>query len=326
MRKYDMLDRTLAGEPVAATDDVLELAELAEEIEAIFSGAEPTVPASRRGMEAALDAFRESGSRHVVPRHVVPSRTRRILARGLVAAAMLVAVQSVGWAASENAMPGDLLYPVKRAFEQFRLVVASSPAAEATIQLDIAAERLGEAARARVLGLEEAVETAVAGYADAMDGVQGSIAAARSERIDVSALLALARGLVERHDQLLEALLRDGTPAGTIPVAGANPGRADGDQGQSGRAHGHGKGKGKANGEDGGSGDRSRDRDGRADGRKHAKERDGAAGPVVPPPVADGPGRAEDAPAGEATGHEKNGPPPHGDARGPGEIAEPPPL
>ena len=333
-----MLDRILAGEPVEATEDVLGLAELAEEVEAIFTAPEPTAAASRRGMRMSLEAFQDAA-----PRHVIPSRTRRIAARALVAAAMLVALPSVGWAASENALPGDLLYPVKRGFEQIRLSVAASALDQATIELDIAAERLGEAARARALGLDEAARAAVAGYADAMAGFDRSIADARLAGIDVTALLAVAGELVERHEELLEALVGDGRPAGaSAAMSAAHP---DGDQGsQASRAQGNGKAHGKANGKAKGhakGGGRERAEQGdeaRDEGREHSEDRAGGGGgndggrgqtgeteAVVPPETTAGPGKAEGAPHGRAEGHVKHGPPPHGHAKGHGKNAEPPP-
>ncbi|MGH2686424.1 MAG: DUF5667 domain-containing protein, partial [Actinomycetota bacterium] len=250
MTKFDMLDRVLTGEPVQATEDVLELAELAEKVEAILTAAEPTAAASRRGMRMTMKAFRRSA-----PGPEVSSRTRRIAARGLVAAAVLVALPSVGWAASEHAMPGDLLYPMKRGFEQVRLAVAGSPADQAAIELDIAAERLGEATRARALGLDDAVRTAVAGYTEAMAGFDRSIAQARAEGADVTALLAVARDLVQRHEELLEALLGQGTPGGTNPVVAATSGHAEAGRGKpAAEGRGPGKGTGKAKGHAGGGG------------------------------------------------------------------------
>ena len=319
-----MLDRVLAGEPVDATEDVLVLAELAEEVESVFTAVQPTSAGVRRGMNLALEAFAASA-----PRRVVPTATRRIAARALVAAAMVVALPSLGWAASENAMPGDLLYPVKRAFEQIRLVTAFSPTDEAAIRLDMAAERLGEAVWARALGLDEEVRTAIAGYSEAMAGFERSVAEARAAGDDLSGLLAVAEELVQRHQQLLDALLGNGTPAGTSPLVADAPGNAKG-TGQDGPPGAEQpKGKGKAQGEGGGNG-REQASEGRAEGRKHGKDRENRqdaeqADAVIPPEAADGPGRAESAPHGKAEGHQKHGPPPQGNARGHGENADPPP-
>ncbi|MGH2686423.1 MAG: DUF5667 domain-containing protein [Actinomycetota bacterium] len=201
MRPHDMLDRVLNGEPVEATEDVLLLAELAREIEDAFTDVEPTPFDSGKGLNLALEALRESA-----PQPVTRSRTRRVAARILVAAAMLLALPTAAWGASESALPGDLLYPVKRGFEQVRLMIATSPLDEAATLLDHAAERLGEAARARALGLDDSAEAAVDGYDDAMAGFDRRIEEARRLGFDVTQEMAVAGQLIADHDALLDAL------------------------------------------------------------------------------------------------------------------------
>ena len=335
MTRYEMLDRLLNGEPVDATEDVAILAELVEEVESVFTVSEPTTTASSRGLARAMDAFEEA-----VPTPAVPGRTRRMAARVLVAAAMAVLLPTAGWAASEDALPGDVLYPVKRAFEQLRLVVTFSPAGDAAVLLDQAAERLGEGVRARALGREDVVSAAVAGYEETMAAFGVRIDVARAEGVDVSGLLAVAHGMVERHQALLDAVLTGGQIIGhTPPAAAPMDGHAERDVGggpqrqRTAKDEGtgdQGKARGKARGPAGGwepgrgLGDLIEGRTGGDD--LPDGERDGTSGDAVTPTdPPDLPGKADEAPLGRAEGHLKHGPPPHGKAGGQGRHADPQP-
>jgi hypothetical protein len=86
-------------------------------------------------------------------RHSLGGRTRRSAAAGLrgrvvfvgaAAAAALLAIASGGVLASSNALPGDTLYPVKRAAESAGLALTFDEASRARRHLDIAATRLAE--------------------------------------------------------------------------------------------------------------------------------------------------------------------------------------
>jgi len=331
MTKYETLDRLLAGEPVEPTEDLVALAMLAEEVEAIFTAAEPTKSASRRGLNTSLEAFREAA-----PASHRPARTRRVATRVLVAAAMLVSLPAVAWAASEGSLPGDTMYPVKRAFEEIRLVLAGSPVDEAVVLLDQAAERLGEAARATGLGRDEASSLAVAGYVEAMDQVGLRIAEARSQGIDVSAIVAMTRGLAERHEALLDALLGSGPTPGsepaveTVPPAGG--GSAGGTEPDEAREPGQDRasgGKDAADGKRKGQNGKNKGKN-KNNGGKGGDAQQGGAGETETDvsgsqdPPSSGPGKSGGAPYGKAKGHEKHGPPPHGRAKGHEKHGPPP--
>ena len=239
MTEQEMLDRLLTGEPVEATGDVRELADLAREIEMSFHAAEPSGFEWGRGL--ALEAFRVSA-----PRPVVRSRVRRVAARILVAAALLLSLPTVAWGASEDSLPGDLLYPVKRAFEQVRLMVAGSAVDEAAVLLDQAAERLGEAARARALGLDEVASLAVDGYDEAIAGLGARIEEARMLGLDLPKELAVVDDLIADHDALVDAVLG---PTADSATGGSDQG--DATDGSVGDARGQGDGDpGSAQGDD----------------------------------------------------------------------------
>lgn len=81
-----------------------------------------------------------------------PRRRRPALLTGLVAA--VVAVGTATSVASSAALPGDLLYPVKRSAEDARLFVPRSEASRGAAELDLARERLGESWRLAASGTE----------------------------------------------------------------------------------------------------------------------------------------------------------------------------
>jgi hypothetical protein len=166
-----------------------------------------------------------------------------------------------------------------------------------------------------------------------MDQVGLRIAEARSQGIDVGAIVAMTRELAERHEALLDALLGSGpTPGGepaveTVPPAGggsaggsepdeaAEPGQdqaSDGKDAADGKSKDRdGKNKGKNKGGKGG--------DAQQGGGAGEAETDVSGGPPSSPP-----GKSGGAPYGKAKGHEKHGPPPHGRAKGHEKHGPPP--
>ena len=227
MRTADVLDRVLAGEPVEASPEVRELAELA----ALLQGAwqQPPPPtAIARSRAAAMEAFLGGNGSAALPAPILlprPARGRRVLVRLAVAAALVVGVPAAGWAASQDALPGEVMYPVKRAFEEVRLAFAGDPADEAEILLGMAAERLEEAAVADALGREDSAEEAFAGYDDAVLRFDGRIEQAQALNLPVGGLLAQAEDLRGVYEQLVEAIV--GVPSASIrpeqPATSAQP-------------------------------------------------------------------------------------------------------
>lgn len=220
MKAPDVLDRVLAGEPVQASPEVRELARLAGILQGTWEAA-PAAEATARGRAAALEAFGDAAALPTMP--IVPARptrARRLVARMALAASLVIGLPAAAWAASEDALPGELMYPVKRAFEEVRLALAGSPADEAEVLLGIAAERLGEAAVADALGLDDVAAEAVAGYEDAVGRFDERILAARALGLPVQGLADWANGLFARHEALIDAI--NGRSVG--PPAHAQPG------------------------------------------------------------------------------------------------------
>lgn len=73
-----------------------------------------------------------------------PGRMRRVTANLLAAAAAFLALAGLGMVLSHDSLPGDTLYPVKRAAESAELGLAFGDGAKAARHLEFAATRLDE--------------------------------------------------------------------------------------------------------------------------------------------------------------------------------------
>jgi hypothetical protein len=142
---HDRLDALLDGRPGEVTDDLAPLLAAAEALRTELAEFELDPEVVDRHIEQALDR----------PAKVVtlPVRTpggggsvlrRRLAAVGL-AAALLIVPATAASAASSSALPGQALYPLKLAVEQFRLATVQwSPTREAQERAKLAAKRLAE--------------------------------------------------------------------------------------------------------------------------------------------------------------------------------------
>ena len=112
--------------------------------------------AEREGIAAPAAATTEPASRRSAAEpgrnRLLPAATaRRARARGAIlvgVAAGAVALSGIS-AASENAVPGDALYGMKRSTERAQLALASSDVSRGQLFLDFARTRLAEAAALR---------------------------------------------------------------------------------------------------------------------------------------------------------------------------------
>ncbi len=137
---------------------------------------------------------------------------RRARARGAILvgiAAGAVAVSGIS-AASENAVPGDALYGMKRSTERAQLAFTSSDVSRGQLFLDFARTRLGEAAELR------GDRSGYSGVLDDMDadtrqGVR-LLAGAAVQRSDPAALDTV-NAFVTAQREAVGALLDDGTRA-----------------------------------------------------------------------------------------------------------------
>ncbi|MFI6229797.1 DUF5667 domain-containing protein [Micromonospora echinospora] len=188
---------------------------------------------------------------------LVPSVTaRRARARGAIligVAAGAVAVSGIS-AASENAVPGDALYGMKRSTERAQLALANSNLSRGQLFLDFARTRLGEASEVRgdraafeaiLDDMDEdtrqgvrlltttAVERADAAGLDAVDtfvtGQRRAVAAlldgaSRAERDRARGSLALLDAARQRSDALRASLTCGAPQAGTADLLGPTAG------------------------------------------------------------------------------------------------------
>ncbi|MER7002097.1 DUF5667 domain-containing protein [Dactylosporangium sp. NPDC000555] len=106
------------------------------EREGIGATAKEPEPVRRAGLHSLR---RPAGSRPTVSRR---TRTRGAIVVGLAAGALALSGMS---AASDNAIPGDALYSVKRSSEKAQLALAGSDISKGQLYLEFARTRLGEA-------------------------------------------------------------------------------------------------------------------------------------------------------------------------------------
>jgi hypothetical protein len=157
-RRAEELSRALAGEPVAADARLQELLDTVSRLAAVPL-VEPragfreslrvrlmdVAAAELPGQAALTDA--DAGEAHDETVVVDDPRAARRRRRLVAAATGLVIVGGGAGvaAASEQALPGDMLYPVKRTLESAQVTLAQGAAAEGRALLDRAATRLDEA-------------------------------------------------------------------------------------------------------------------------------------------------------------------------------------
>ncbi|MEH0927785.1 DUF5667 domain-containing protein [Micromonospora sp. CPCC 205558] len=107
--------------------------------------------AEREGLGSAPAAASEPTATTTRGRLLPAVTARRARARGAILvgiAAGAIAVSGIS-AASENAVPGDALYGMKRSTERAQLALASSDISRGQLFLDFARTRVGEAAKLR---------------------------------------------------------------------------------------------------------------------------------------------------------------------------------
>jgi len=112
--------------------------------------------------------------------------------------AVVLAVSGLGGGtayASQDSLPGDVLYPVKLGTEQVRLVLATNDAAQAELHLTFANSRVEEMTGLAERGRTESVDIAVSGYEGAIAMALEKLEDVRGEGLDIadiSEIVALA--------------------------------------------------------------------------------------------------------------------------------------
>lgn len=140
-------------------------------------------------------------------RPAVPRAPRQVWAWRpvLAASALVLALLGVGTGAayaSESALPGQALYPLKRGIEQARLALSATPQGDADLLSLFAGRRLGEAQALIAAGLPEQALRALGEYEgnlDALLGVAGGL-----PEDEVEAALQRIDEQLARHDEILE--------------------------------------------------------------------------------------------------------------------------
>jgi hypothetical protein len=189
-------------------------------------GLEPLLKTARAAREAlSLEVPDDVARTHLAALLDLPTieRTKPRHRIALVLLAAVISVVLIGGAAaaaSGSAVPGDLLYPVKRAVEKIELIVHRDPASRAQLHLQFAQRRLTELSTLlamRYLGEKVDVGAAMSAYKSEVAQAQQALAADKSDP-GYQALLASVDLQLQRHLVVLAAL-RDGEQPGPATIA-----------------------------------------------------------------------------------------------------------
>jgi hypothetical protein len=183
---HEELDALLDGRPVELTDELAPLAEVADALRAELAAYQLDPGVAERHVERVLE-----GSGTVVR---MPKRQpggwdlRRRLAAVALAAALVLAPATM---ASAAALPGQAMYPFKRAIEQLRIVsVQWSPPREAGERTRVAQERLEELDRLVELQMFSQIPSALSALEDAVRDAQAAVSDAGEDGQPVPSVLA----------------------------------------------------------------------------------------------------------------------------------------
>jgi hypothetical protein len=203
---HERLDALLDGRPGEVTEDLAPLLAAAEALRGELAEFELDREVVDRHLEQVLDR-----PAAVVPLPVRGDRggglRRRLVAVGLAAALVLVPATAAS-AASGSALPGQPLYPVKLAFEQFRLATVQwSATAEAQERARLAAKRLAELDKLVQLRMYGQVPHAIRALDKAVAAAESAVAeAAAKDGADpklVTVLKKLTDVAVAQHGELV---------------------------------------------------------------------------------------------------------------------------
>lgn len=151
---------------------------------------------------------------HRLPRLSAHAPSRRTPALGMLrklafATASVLLAFSLGTAgvayATQEAMPWEALYGVKRGIETARYSLTEDPRAQAALLSDLAAERMREIQALADAGRDALLAPMLSDYVQTLDRLQ-VVAGALPESLQVQ-VLAQASARVQQHEQILERLL-----------------------------------------------------------------------------------------------------------------------
>lgn len=127
-----------------------------------------------------------------------------------VTVAIVLAVATLGGGtayASQNSLPGDILYPVKLATEQARLVVSTSDTAKAELRLTFANSRIAEMTALTEKRRPEKINIAVNGYDKAMAMAIEKMEKAHGKGLGIADISEEIASTSLEHLEVLEGVL-----------------------------------------------------------------------------------------------------------------------
>ena len=185
---HDELDALLDGRPVELTDELAPLVEAADALRAELATFQLDPEVADRHLERVLE---RPGTVLELPVRRQPSGwdVRRRLVAVALAAALVLAPATI---ASAAALPGQAMYPFKRAIEEIRVAsVQWSPSREAAERTRIVDVRRDELEQLTQLKMFNQIEPAVDAVRNAVLAAQRAVAEAEQEGVDQSELAAL---------------------------------------------------------------------------------------------------------------------------------------
>src|SRR4029453_13516905 len=155
---HDELDALLDGRPIELTDELAPLAEAADQLRVELAGLRLDPEVADRHLERVLHGS-AAGVRLPVRSQASGWDVRRRVVAVALAAALVLAPATM---ASAAALPGQAMYPFKRAIEHLPLAsVQWSPAREAGERTRVASERLSEVRHLYDLEMYSQLPTAI---------------------------------------------------------------------------------------------------------------------------------------------------------------------
>ena len=124
--------------------------------------------------------------------------------------AVVLAVSALGGGtvyASQDSLPGDVLYPVKLGTEQARLVLATNDVDKAELYLTFAGSRVEEMAAMAERGRPEDVDIAVNGYDGAIAMAIGKLEEASGKGLDIADISELVASATSKHLSALDKVM-----------------------------------------------------------------------------------------------------------------------
>jgi predicted transcriptional regulator len=189
------LDRVVEGAPAGFGARLEPLLAVAAAVRAALQ-VEVPVALAERHLAALSDV-------EIAPVRQRWSRRKRA-AVVLLAAALALGTMVETAAASSNALPGELLYPVKRAIEAVDLAIHRSPASRAELHLKFARRRLqelNELLALRQAGQKVDIGAAMSSYSSEVADLEHDVANGLGR--NSSALLAHVQDELSKHLQVL---------------------------------------------------------------------------------------------------------------------------